>query len=56
MYLSKKAQIAQLKADEAFSKMPSKYADFLDIFSPKLAAEFPKHTGINNHVIKLVDD
>ncbi len=28
----RKTQIAHLKADEVFSEMPSKYADFADIF------------------------
>ncbi len=36
--------------------MPGEYADFVDVFSSKLAAELPKHTGINDHVIGLVDD
>ncbi len=36
---SRTAQIAQIKADEAPSEMPSKYADFADVFSPKLAAK-----------------
>ncbi len=53
---SKRAQIAHLKADEAPTKVPSKYADFADVFSPKLNAELPKHTGINDHTIELVDD
>ena len=56
MYLLKRAQIAQLKADEALSKVPSKYADFADVFSPKLAVEFLKHPRINNHAIKLMDN
>ncbi len=45
-----------MKADEALTKVPNKYADFGDIFSPKLAAKLPEHTGINNHAIKLIDD
>ena len=55
MHPSKKAQIAHLKADEAFTKGPSKYADFADIFSPKLAAELPEYE-ISNHPIELVDN
>ena len=55
IHFSKKAQIAYLKVDEALTKTPSKYADFADVFSPKFAAELPKHTRINNHVIKLID-
>ncbi len=56
MYPSKKAQIAHLKADEALTKVLSKYADFADVFSPKLAVELPEYTGINDHAIELVDD
>ncbi len=52
----KKAQIPYLKVDKASSKVSSKYADFVDVFSPKLALELPEHTGINNHAIKLVND
>ncbi len=36
--------------------MPSKYADFADVFSPKLVAELPEYTGINDHAIEFVDD
>ncbi len=56
MHPLKRAQIAYLKADKAFIKVPSKYADFADVFSPKLAIELPKHTRINDHAIELVDD
>ncbi len=56
MYPSRRAQIAHLKTDEAPTKVPSKYTDFADVFSPKLAAELPEHTGINDHAIELVDD
>ncbi len=53
---SKSAQIAQQKTDKALTEVPSKYADFVNVFLPKLATELPKHTGINNHAIELVDD
>ncbi len=56
VYPLRRAQIAHLKADEALTKVPSKYADFADVFSPKLAAELPKHTKINDYTIELVDD
>ena len=52
----KRAQIAHLKADEIPTKVPSKYTDFADVFSPKLAAKLLEHTEINDHAIKLVDD
>ena len=48
-------QIAGLIAEEAPTKVPAKYADFADVFSPDLASELPEHTGINDHAIKLVD-
>ncbi len=53
---SGKAQIAHLKVDEAPTKLLSKYADFTDVFSPKLAIELSEYTGINDHAIELVDD
>ncbi len=53
---SRRAQIAHLKADEAPTEVPSEYADFAEVFSTKLAAELPEHTGINDHAIELVDD
>ena len=34
----------------------SKYADYTDIFSPDSAAKLPKHIGMNNHSIDLIDD
>ncbi len=36
--------------------MPGEYADFADVFFPKLAAEPLEHTGINDYAIELVDD
>ncbi len=56
MHLSRRAQIAHLKANKALIKVSSKYAHFADIFSPKLAAKLPKHMDINNHAMELVDD
>ena len=56
MHPSRKAQIAHLKADEAPTKVPSKYIDFADVFSPKLAIELSKYMKINDHTIELVDD
>ena len=56
MHPSRRAQIAHLKADETLTKVPSEYADFVDVFSPKLAAELLEHTEINDYAIELVDD
>ena len=52
----KRAQIAHQKANEASTEVPSKYADFVDVFSPKLATKLLEHIRINNHAIELVDD
>ena len=52
----RKTQIVHLKADEAPTKVLSKYADFTDIFSPKLSAKLPEYIGIIDHAIELVDD
>ena len=53
---SNKAQIAHLKVDKALTKVFIKYANFADVFLPKLAAKLPKYMKINNHAFKLVDD
>ena len=47
VYPSRRPQIAGLIAEEAPTKVPVEYADFADVFSPDLASELPKHTGIN---------
>ncbi len=39
---SRRAQIAHLKADEAPTEVLRKYANFADVFLPKLAAEPPR--------------
>ena len=56
IYPLKKAQIAHLKANKAFIKISNKYVDFVDVFSPKLVTKLPKHTGINNYTIELVNN
>ena len=56
VHFLKKTQIAHLIADEAPTKVPSKYANFADVFSPKLAAKLFEYTIINNYAIKLVDN
>ncbi len=45
-----------MKTDEAFTKVLSKYANFIDIFISKLAIELPKYMSINGYAIQLVDD
>ena len=53
---SRRPQISGLIAEKALTKLPTKYSDFADVFSPDSASELPEHTGINNHAIKLVKD
>ena len=43
-------------ANKAFISIVTKYSNFVDVFSPKLASELPEHTGINDHAIKLVNN
>ena len=52
---SQRPQIFGLIAKEASMKVPVKYLDFADVFSPGLISELPVHTGINDHAIKLVN-
>ena len=51
----RRPQVSGLIADEASTKVPAKYSDFADVFSPNLASELSKHIGINDHAIELVD-
>ena len=47
-------QISGLIAEEAPTKVPAKYLDFADIFSPDLASKLREHSGINDHAIEIV--
>ena len=50
-----RSQVSGLIAKKAPTKVPAEYSNFADVFSPDLASELPKHTGINDHAIELVD-
>ena len=50
-----KPQISGLIIEEALTKVSDKYVNFADVFSLDLASKFPKHTGINEHAIELVN-
>ena len=52
---SHRPQVSGLIAKEALTKVLAKYSNFVDVFSPDLASELPKHTGINDYAIELVD-
>ena len=55
LHPSHRPQISGLIAEEAPTKISAKFSDFADIFSPNLASELSKHTGINDSTIELVD-
>ena len=48
-------QISGLIAKKASTKIPDEYADFANVFSLDLASKLPKHIGINNYAIKLIN-
>ena len=50
---SRRPQIAGLIPKEAPTKVSIEYANFA--FSSNLVSKLPKHIGINDYVIKLVD-
>ncbi len=56
VHLSKRTQNIHLKADKVLKNVSSKYIDFANIFSPKLAIRLLKHISINNNAIKLGND
>ena len=55
VHLSRRPQIFGLIVKEAPTKVPAKYSDFADVFSPDLASELSEHTRINDHAIELVE-
>lgn len=53
IHLSQALLLAALQKDKALTKIPPEYADYVNVFSPDLAIELPKSTGMNKYVIKL---
>ena len=51
----RRPQVSGLIVEKATTKVLAEYSDFADVFSPDLASKLPEHTGINDHVIELVD-
>ena len=54
VYPSRRSQIFGLIAKKTPTKVSAEYSDFADVFSPDLASELSKHTGINDHAMELV--
>ncbi len=52
---SRVAQIAALQWDKAPTKIPAEYSDYANVFSLELAMELPENTGMNEHVIELIE-
>ena len=49
-----RSQVSGLIAKKALIKIPAKYLDFADVFSPDLISKLSKNNGINNYAIELV--
>lgn len=55
-YLFYRAQIALLIVYKSLTAIPSKYADFANVFSPDFANKLSKYTRINNYLIDIVKE
>ena len=55
VYPFRRPQVSGLIAKKAPTKVPAEYSDFADVFSPDSSSELPEQSGINDHVIELVD-
>ena len=53
---SNPVQFAALKQNETFTKVPSEYSDYTDVFSEKKALVLPEQTDLNEHAIELESD
>lgn len=53
---SRTAQIALLITDKASIIGFAEYSNFADVFLLKSTAELPEYSGINDHLIELIDD
>ena len=54
VYAFQRAQISSLDIEKV--TIPSKYADYTDVFPPNSAAKLIKYSGINNYTINLIDN
>ena len=51
----RRPQVSGLIVEKVLTKVVNEYVNFADVFFLDLAFELSKHTGIHNHIIKLVD-
>ena len=56
VFLSCRAQIAALVANESSTSISIEYSDFVDIFSLELVSKLLEHTRINDYAIELVNN
>ena len=50
-----KLTLAALQWDKVFTEILAKYADYADVFFLDLAMELSEKTGMNEHLIELID-
>lgn len=50
--LSQDAQLGLLFANKAFSKIPTEYSQYTDVFSPNLVIELPEYISMNDNAIE----
>ena len=55
IYPSQALLLAALQKDKAPTKIPTKFADYANFFSPDLAMELPKTISMNERAIELVE-
>ncbi len=55
IHSSQAAQIVILQCNKASIKILAKYSNYADLFSTDLVIELPENTGMNKHIIKLID-
>ena len=55
VYPCSRVQISILIANKAFILISTKYSDFADVFSSKLAFKLFKYININNHTNEFID-
>ena len=55
VHTSRRPQVPGMIAKEAPTRIPDKYIDFANMFSPDLASKLPEHNGINDYAIALVN-
>ena len=56
VHLFCRLHIANLIVEKAFTIVPNKYVDFVNVFFLDFVSKLFKHTEINNHSIELLDN